>query len=64
MELDSQNLERFSSYDKAIISKEYAIFINSDSESYHGPGNPVNETVIPYFDEYHAEPPEILSLFF
>lgn len=66
LELDSHNSVEFSRYDSAVISGKTVILIDSDSVSYHGEGNPFNQCITPYYEDYNGldSIPDILSLFF
>lgn len=66
LEFDSRNSEEFHRYDCAIISGKTVVFIDSDSESYHGEGNPFNKCITPYYEDYDEldSIPDILSSYF
>lgn len=66
LELDPYNSVEFSRYDSAVVSEKTVILIDRDSTSYHGEGNPFNQCIIPYYEDYNGldSIPDILPLFF
>ena len=55
--------EIYARYDQALIAGTEVIFIDSDSVSYLGEGNPANECISPY-RKYLEDAPDILEKFF
>ncbi len=63
LDLEVGSSERFDHYDKALILGTRIIFMDSDSVSYLGEGNPVNESIDPYRKNLENVP-DILEKFF
>ncbi len=61
--LETGTSERFDRFDQALISGTEIIFIDSDSVSYLGEGNPFNESISPYRKNLENIP-DILEKFF